>query len=94
MITDTPMAAERARQKAAERALKAVSRAWGARRGPEDLKEALPLAYAKLEAAREALSATWAEALAGRATHEQFKAALQEWACASLAGAAALKAVR
>lgn len=92
--TTSAQAAERTRQKAAEKALERVSRAWGAHRGPEALKEALPLVYAKLEAAKETLEATWAQALAGRATNEQFNAVLKTWEETNYTAATALKAVR
>lgn len=92
--TTSAAAAERARQKAAEKALERVCRAWGTHRGPEDLKPVLPLLYAKLEASKAALETTWQEAKAGRANQAQFEAALTAWSCANFAAVTALKAVR
>ena len=92
--TTTPAAAERARQMAAEKALERVSRAWGTHRSHEALKAALPLVYAKLEAAKAALETTWSQALSGRANQEQFTAALNTWEAANYDAIAALKAVQ
>lgn len=92
--TSRAEAAEKQRQAASEKAMERVSRAWGRRLSPKDLIEALPLLNEKLESAREALNTTWADALAGRATPEQFNTALKAWEDANYTAAAALKAVR
>lgn len=86
-------AEEKQRQAASEKAMERVSRAWGRNLGPKDLIAVLPLVNAKLEAAREALNTTWAEALAGRATAEQFNAALKQWETTNYDAVTALKAV-
>jgi len=92
--TSSAAAAERARQKAAEKALERVCRAWGTSLTPEHLKASLPLLNEKLEAAKQHLDTTWANALAGRASNEQFEYALKTWECTNYAAVTALKAVQ
>lgn len=92
--TSPAESAERHRLRLVENAVMRVEKAWSRTAGPNGLKAALPALNENLEAAKSKLDDTWVDALAGRATIEQFKDALRAWEEANRTVATALRAVR